>query len=146
MVDCAGDWRGDRGGVGLVGYNMNQAESEFHIAALDKGPALSALKGMVANGAKFMWVTNTEVLEADSLREALVAWGWRPKIHHESGDVVNIQFEAEKIGDEEQLFAVLAPFIAPGSYIEMVGEDGDRWRWVFDGTTCQTVRAKVSWE
>lgn len=34
----------------------------------------------------------------------------------------------------------------PGSYIEMRGEDGALWRWVFDGKTCKEITAKITWD
>lgn len=47
------------------------------------------------------------------------------------GDVSDIRFEGEKLWGDDKLFAALAPFVRDGSYIEMVGEDGHRWRWTF---------------
>lgn len=41
-------------------------------------------------------------------------------------------FCGEKLGDDIDIFEILAPYIHKG-YIEMQGEDGDSWRWIFDG-------------
>jgi hypothetical protein len=32
------------------------------------------------------------------------------------------------------------------SYIEMYGEDGDKWRWIFKNGKCEEVYPKVIWE
>ncbi|MFX8696332.1 hypothetical protein ABTM58_19800, partial [Acinetobacter baumannii] len=37
------------------------------------------------------------------------------------------------LGGEEEFLKLLAPFVVAGSYIEMTGEDGAQWRYVFDG-------------
>ena len=39
----------------------------------------------------------------------------------------------------------IAPYVEAGSYIEMYGEDGDKWRYVFDGKTVKEVYPKVEW-
>jgi hypothetical protein len=61
--------------------------------------------------------------------------------------VIGIMFEGEKSDStEEEMFNVIAPFVKAGSYIEMQGEDGARWRWVFDGETCKEKNAEISWD
>jgi len=51
--------------------------------------------------------------------------------------VTGISFEGEsQDGSEEAMFQSIAPFVEADSYIEMQGEAGEIWRWVFDGTTC----------
>ena len=38
-----------------------------------------------------------------------------------------------KLGQQQLLLETLAPFIGPGSYLIWEDEDGDRFRWEFDG-------------
>lgn len=40
-------------------------------------------------------------------------------------------FLADKLGDEIEILRIMAPFVDDG-YIEMVGEDGEVIRWVFE--------------
>lgn len=40
-----------------------------------------------------------------------------------------------KIGSEDEFFRVIAPFIPAGQELSWVGEDGDKWTWVFNGET-----------
>ncbi len=77
--------------------------------------------------------------------QIIAAWLWNIELDEE-GNVVGIQFEAEKIGDEDALFGAIAPFVKAGSYIDMHGEDGARWRWAFDGTKCEHKSAKISYD
>jgi hypothetical protein len=38
------------------------------------------------------------------------------------------QFEVEKEMDEKEVLNAISPFVEDGSYIEMSGEEGERWR------------------
>lgn len=59
--------------------------------------------------------------------------------------VTGISFEGEsQDGTEEEMFQAIAPFVEADSYIEMQGEDGEIWRWIFDGTTCVEKVANLS--
>lgn len=59
--------------------------------------------------------------------------------------VIGISFMGEGYSDDIKLFNILAPFVESGSFIEMIGGDGETWRWVFDGTSCQEKHPKVEW-
>lgn len=37
-----------------------------------------------------------------------------------------------KIGDEEKLFAAIAPVVMDGSFLDVRGEDGAEWRWMWE--------------
>lgn len=37
-----------------------------------------------------------------------------------------------KIGDEEKLFAAIAPVVMDGSFIDVRGEDDSEWRWMWE--------------
>ena len=79
---------------------------------------------------------------------AFLAWtrGWE-LIFNEQGDVERIQFMGEKANPlDDDIFRLLAPFVEPGSYIEMSGEQGERWRWLFDGVTVKEETASLRWE
>ena len=59
--------------------------------------------------------------------------------------VTGISFDGERQdGTETAMFDSIAPFVEPGSYIEMQGEDGEVWRWVFDGVNCIEKNAEIT--
>lgn len=62
------------------------------------------------------------------------------------GNIVRIEYLGEKLGDDLEMFQKIAPYVREGSFLEMRGEDGEQWRWIFRGGKCEEVRAKVSWE
>jgi hypothetical protein len=50
-----------------------------------------------------------------------------------------------KLGQNQLLMETLAPFIAAGSYLSWEDEDGDRFRWEFDGTVMAERHLATAW-
>lgn len=125
-----------------MGYYMDQQASKFEIKKENFDKALKAIKALAGeetitdgSGRHFSWVSTGEFLNASNLYWAIRAWRWDTKVD-DLGNICDIAFIGEKSGDDEFLLNALAPFVEPGSFIEMRGEDGARWRWFFDGTQC----------
>jgi hypothetical protein len=143
-----------------MGYCMSQRDGKFFIKAERKLAALIAAKSLAPVGAvqggstsysggrvihrAFRWMANYDLQTASSLEEMLKWWRWQPKTDSD-GNIVKVQFDGEKAGDDMYLWTALAPFIEADSFIEMQGEDGALWRWVFDGSSVKEVAAKVVW-
>lgn len=125
-----------------MGYSFHVEDAAFAIDASRKTRALAAVKALRG---RFSWVEPAEFTAARTLEDMLEVWGWDAEVTSD-GHVTGIDFAREKIGDEDVLFAALAPFVKAGSYIEALGEDGERWRWVFDGERCAVQRARVVWD
>ena len=60
-------------------------------------------------------------------------------------DVIGISFTGESFANDIELFSVIAPYVEKDSFIEMCGAEGEIWRWVFDGLTCEEKKAKMNW-
>jgi len=136
-----------------MGYCMEQQGSNFTIKPSNVAGALASIKALAgketitdSSGRHFSWVETNEFLDAETLTQAMNAWRWRLDRDDETQEIRDISFEGEKIGDEAVLFGAIAPFVEPGSYIEMHGEDGAIWRWIFDGKTCEEKAATVSFD
>lgn len=120
-----------------MGYCAILEDAKFFIAEENKYEAYRKLK-------KDLYDVDG-VQKARCLEDILEVYCFSPEI--DKGDnIYNIDFTGDKLWDEEILFNLLAPFVKSGSYIEMRGEDGERWRWVFDNGQFKTVTAKVVWE
>lgn len=78
----------------------------------------------------------------DSLETALIAYGWIP-YKDERGDITDLSFDQEYQGDEANWLNLIAPFVEPGSHIDMAGEDLSAWRWYFDGKTMTSYQGQV---
>ncbi len=61
------------------------------------------------------------------------------------GNITELKFKGEKLGDDLEMFRSIAPYVQDGSYIWMMGEDGSQWRWVFQSGVCKEITAKVEW-
>ncbi len=157
-----------------MGYCMDQTESKFKIKAENRVKAFNACREKLVgkqkeNGAgggsvsmgnwtpHYSWTDNSALENAKTLKEFMDEWRWEITLNDEvkvesdvpiaiPSDVTDIQFTGEKIGDDETLFNAIAPFVEKGSYIQMSGEDGESWRWVFNGKTCESLAPKISWE
>ena len=140
-----------------MGYCMHQLDWHVKIASADKAGALAALKAMDNSngngrwddgqgyGPQWSWVSQRDVNEADTLEEALDAWRWHATTG-KNGDIHSLEFVCEKYGDDPVMFKVLAPFVEDGSFIEMQGEDGERWMWKFGGGKVETFQGQTVYE
>lgn len=135
-----------------MGYYVNQIDSKFHIKKENYDNVLNAIKntsleinkmsGGSSSGQKwFSWVDMKELSESKTIFEAFDCWRW--EVDEDEFGINNIQFNGEKLGDEQVLFEAIASYVEKDSYIAMVGEDGDNWRWYFNGEACEEQKGKV---
>lgn len=61
------------------------------------------------------------------------------------GNIIDLDFTGEKLWDHEKMCEQIAPFVEDGSYIEMHGEDGAMWRWVFQNGAFHEIEANITW-
>lgn len=76
-----------------------------------------------------------------TLDEALMAQDWLPTTDPRTGDITELAWEGEsKYGLERTDFLVIIQhLVEPGSHLDMFGDDGSRWSWVFTGQEVQTI-------
>ena len=125
-----------------MGYYVQQRDSDFEIKAENCAGALAAVKALRDD---YSWVNNCEVASSTTLEDAIEAWNWEAVVG-DDGSIFDIRFAASKAGDEEVLFKALAPFVEDGSFIEMVGEEGEIWRWSFRGGSLHEEDGQVTFE
>ena len=128
-----------------MGYYMDMIESRLWIKKENENKALKAIKNAVRNGKITSWIIERDVEKSDNLQDAMTACRWEiEKLVNDNG-YGRVYFDGEKLGDDYQLFEVLAPFVEDGSYIEMSGEDGCLWRWVFENGKCKEIYPNIIW-
>ncbi len=127
-----------------MGYLMYKSDANFKMKGARLPEALQALKAVAGGGEQWDWVTMRVVGDASTFEDAMRECRWDLDLDAD-GDVVGIDFVGEKLGDDEQAFSAIAPWVKHGSFIEMVGEDGDRWRWVFEDDAVKWVDPEISW-
>jgi hypothetical protein len=99
--------------------------------------------GSYANGGKtqswYSWVSTENVRKAVADRDIVrifEEWGYELVfINEENGESIyrlDIRGGDAKIGDEETFFAAIAPVVTNGSFLDVRGEDGAEWRWMWE--------------
>ena len=133
-----------------MGYYATNSNSVICIKAENVPAALAAIKAMYQTedglaSRRFSWIDSETVLKAQTLSEALAEWRWDCS-KGSNGDLRDVTFAGDKLGDDEDLWFNLAPFIEHGGFIEMRGEDDDLWRWVFWRGEMRTEYPTIIWD
>jgi len=143
-----------------MGYFVTQSKTHFNVSAANIPAMIQAIRTLAHNtddmsGARYnngvktsshySWV-NMSFADLDSVKDIFNCWRWSVEIDEQSGDITDICFEKEKLGDDFILFKAIAPYVKDGSYIEMIGEDNELWRWSFKDGTCREISPKITWD
>ena len=139
-----------------MGYCISMDSAEFFIEVKHMPDVLAAMKKMfepaeiqkhagLAKATRYSWMGDANPQEWQHAKEGFQEWGY-PVGFDEMGNIVEIDFELEKMGGEEKMFRAIAPWVKDGSYIHMHGEDGSQWRWLFKGGACKTQDAVITFE
>ncbi|MCA9280835.1 MAG: hypothetical protein H6812_04450 [Phycisphaeraceae bacterium] len=103
-----------------MGYRIFLRHALFVIEAANTAPAFTALRAC-----------DPELLsDAPALEEAMRRFGWQIE-PDTNGSIDGIYPLTADYSDHHKPLIALIPFVKHGSYIEMEGLSGDRWRWVF---------------
>ena len=148
-----------------MGYIITQLDSWFNIEAKHLDELLTEAKLLITPEAKekngaggstwrgknipvekhYAWVDEFGAVNAKTFKEVAKAFRWQIELDDE-GDVYWIEFDGQKYGGDEMVFLnTIAPYVRKDSYIEMEGEEGERWKWYFDGETCVEHFAHINY-
>lgn len=126
-----------------MGYCVSLVESNLKFKKEDANIILSTLKEFAKN-ALLRWCDEDEILESDTIEECFERLRY-PLTEKENYYIIN-DFYGEKLGDEERIFNSIYKYIEKGSYLEYVGDDGDRFRLVFGDKKCEYKYPKLIWD
>lgn len=125
-----------------MGYYMCQLSGYVRFKPDTETQAFEAIRGLAgqetitsSSGRHFSWVDRDFATRGQNLEEILEEWRWRV-VRDSDGQIMNMEFTGEKLGDDFLLMKTIAPFVTSDSCIEMEGGDGYVWRWVFRDGTC----------
>lgn len=142
-----------------MGYYIDQKDHNFFIDKSNITHVVNAIHSLAKDTSNmsrtriynknvvsqhYSWVNN-DYVESNDIKEIFKCWRWHVDTD-DQGNIESIYFEGQKLGDDEYLFKAIAPFVKDGSYIEMSGEDGALWRWVFKNGQCREVYATITWD
>ena len=135
-----------------MGYNIDINHVEFRIESQHFADLMDHLikwhTEMVkqAGNGVLRWMDHDHclvLLNDGDLLAYLEAWTFKPLIEITTGDICNLQYLGEKLGDEERLWEQISPWVADGSYITCTGEDGEMWRWVWREGRFFTIEPEI---
>jgi hypothetical protein len=98
----------------------------------------------------YSWVSDEDVMGAETFEQALRAWRWDSE-HDDDGNIVALIWEGEKSSEDiDVVLQAIAPFVESHverepAYIEMQGEEGEVWRWIFEDGKVREVYAELTW-
>lgn len=130
-----------------MGYYIDSCGCNFKMNKANADKALAAIKELFSQpGYIAGWVNTKKVLDAETFEEALEEA--RFDIDSSSDEYYDgIWFNGEKYsGNEVDVLNAISPFVEDGSYIEMSGEEGERWRWIFRKDGVEEKYAKIVWD
>ena len=133
-----------------MGYCMYMEGMEFFIAIEDAKKAFPIVKEALLEarqekGSHFSWVNDADIRNAKCLSDIMDAFCWEPSFDADM-NIDCICFNGEKLGCDDVLFDAIAPYVKEDSYIEMHGECGSIWRWVFKEGKCVNKEANISFD
>lgn len=136
-----------------MGYSYCVNDSSFGIEAQHFPDMMDHLlkwhRKLAADNQPLKWMDHDKaiaMLEEGDLIGYFDGWCYAAKIDITTGDVVNLIFEGEKIGQEDNLWDQIAPWVQDGSHLTCQGEDGDMWRWTWREGRLYTVEAQVVYD
>lgn len=116
-----------------MGYCIDQVDNEFYIKAQDLQSCATAILNAFRGKVQVGWIRAEDINEHMSFIELAEEFRWDLSVN-DDGDVYDISFTGEKIGEDIDLFLnSIAPYVLSESYISFSGEDGANWRYFFTG-------------
>jgi hypothetical protein len=134
-----------------MGYHVDLIESDFEILKSNnenseivekiKKHLLDSVEtcgggGTVLPGGSierwYSWVNNDEIRDSKTIADLLIAFRYEPDFDA-YGNIVDLTFFGEKLGDENFFFSTISPYVEKGSSLSYRGEDGCLWLWEFNG-------------
>lgn len=121
---------------------MIQLSKKFKIRSSDKYMAFRVVLGLIGHsetvsdrkGKHWYSVYPDDLRKTSTLEEALRVWRWEPTVV--GGDIVDISFTGRLLGDEDILFATIAPFVQSGSHVSCL-VNGRNYTWWFESGRCR---------
>lgn len=130
-----------------MGYCVDLEESTVTISKENSIKLMEFLKSyIIDSNPDWRWVNNGYVVNYcvdNNFEELMYELGYAIYETDEPGYSIEYR-SSEKLGDDEEIFSLIAPYINDG-YIELLGEDGDKWRYVFENGKCETKHPKIEW-
>lgn len=129
-----------------MGYCIELEESTIGITKDNSVKMMDMLVDYINNNKVYWSWVNEEYIAGACIEHIFeeVMEEFRYPVYEEDGIYKIEYFSGEKLGDDYEIFSLIAPYINDG-YIEMCGEDGLRWRWIFKNGICEEKYPEIEW-
>lgn len=132
-----------------MGYCIRMTKSTISISKENSIKMMDMLSKYIEdNKPDWMWIdieSLNEHCKSHDFEEVMYDLRYNV-VFYEGDEIYKIDyFSGEKFGDEYEIFPMLAPYINNG-YIQMLGDDGNRWRWVFKDGKFDEKQPTISWD
>ena len=126
-----------------MGYRASQTDANIFVSFEHMNQMLDATQEYENMYPRF----SGKPSQFTTIQQAMDYYFWSVDIDEVDGEkcIIEIHFTGEKIRSEKKFLKVIAPYVDPGSYIEMCGEDGCMWRWTFNDNTCYELSPEIIW-
>ena len=142
-----------------MGYCINLEESTMKFTLDNARKIIIALKNNLDKKMKeddffcYDWcnLLTLENIDIENLTDRDIIAVWRSLRYDvfyivDNGTFYVNDFLGEKLGSDFEIFSVAAPFIEDGQYLEFLGEDGKRFRYVVKDKKLHECIGKIIWE
>ena len=126
-----------------MGYEISVDHAEIHIRKEKFGAVLNAIASIPHRMAWTELVDIQHIAKSGDIGEMFEYLMWPVEFDSE-GNIVRMEFDSSKMGDEEVWLGAIAPYVESGC-IQVRGEDGDLWRWVLSGGKLAEIRPEIRW-
>ena len=144
-----------------MGYCIEKEEGRINIKKENMKPLLQMLSDYFKSGNELRWFDEFNIddvnLESFDLKHYDENDDERMSISQVFGEYLRygltqdneyytiVDFYGEKLGDDDIFFKLIAPYCEDG-YIQFLGEDGDRFRYVIKNGEFEEKYATLSWD
>lgn len=133
-----------------MGYCFSVMDSQFEIASHHYSDLMDHLikwhTKMKETNCQLKWIEHDrmiEILQEGDIINYFSHWQYGARIDLTTGNICDLVFEGEKIGDEENLFEQIAPWVTDDSRLDCQGEDNALWRWCWRQGNFFNVEAEI---
>lgn len=127
-----------------MGYYITQGDTEIKIKAEHHIAIIEKIKEFVRQGNHLDWTDDNTILNATDLGTIFDEVGW--ELEYNNGDVIGIEFVLEKLGSEDVFFHLIAEFVEDNSYITILGEGAESWRYIFNDGKMRILQGRYVYE
>lgn len=126
-----------------MGYCIDVNIENFRIKKENSEAVIKALKEKIADGKIEHWTRKYDSLNTNNIIDLFCYLRYEAS---ETEDYIALDyFNGEKLGDDEEIFKTIAPYVEDESIIEFYGEDECAWRYVFHNGILKEESREFKW-